>query len=540
MDINNINYNNESNNGNNGNRGKFSDRLKKMRIDRLKLRKGKSLRLEKKETFFVRFFRNVLKIFLAMPSVAISVIKTPEKKSINKVNVDSCEVNSINNKRKAVVSYEEKLVNDKENNINQNKVDRRIKVNKIREIDVEAIKKQKENYLLEKKKVYQEANENNVKNNEKTFAELKIKENSERVRIEKLQKEIIDLIKKKLVRNINELEILQSELYLLKEVNGEDLYLKDCQDQIKEIKKLLSKIKALKEKYDFLKDNVDFEYMLEYGDDLLIDKILELKDLCSSDDIKHVISDYKILDEYKFLYLKIDKLQEDVVKYEDYKNDKSEELKKRDFDFNRLKEDVYDVDRDKEGYDRFVKEQEMYLKNLESKLLNIDSHEYVSYKLKGFGQLVKNSFKYMGLLLVNPLKGLIPGIATQTVVTRNIIHNLYNNLEVQENRKMVYEAIDYSSSINIARNNLDSTLSMVNSTLEDIVRLKAKYMKDFGKYEYSLPGYRDTIKKINKMENAVLGSKIKIELMQSRMKQKELQNKDKMKRVKKLNSTNNN
>ena len=289
-----------------------------------------------------------------------------------------------------------------------------------------------------------------------------------------------------------------------------------------------------------MKDNVDFEYMLEYGDDLLIDKILELKDLCSSDDIKHVISDYKILDEYKFLYLKIDKLQEDVVKYEDYKNDKSEELKKRDFDFNRLKEDVYDVDRDKEGYDRFVKEQEMYLKNLESKLLNIDSHEYVSYKLKGFGQLVKNSFKYMGLLLVNPLKGLIPGIATQTVVTRNIIHNLYNNLEVQENRKMVYEAIDYSSSINIARNNLDSTLSMVNSTLEDIVRLKAKYMKDFGKYEYSLPGYRDTIKKINKMENAVLGSKIKIELMQSRIKQKELQNKDKMKRVKKLNSTNNN
>ena len=54
---------------------------------------------------------------------------------------------------------------------------------------------------------------------------------------------------------------------------------------------MLSKVNSLKEKYNFLKDNVDFEYMLEYGDDFLIDKILELKEICLNDDVKNVKQD---------------------------------------------------------------------------------------------------------------------------------------------------------------------------------------------------------------------------------------------------------
>lgn len=500
---------------NNGNKGKFSERLKKMRRDRLKLQKGMPLVDGEEENLFIRGGRNILKIALALPSVAYSVVKSNDKDDTSN--------------KKTVLDNDLELTD-----VEQVKIDKKIKVNKIREIDIASLKKQRGQYLKEKKTVIQNksiGNVNTINNNDN----LKTQH-----RVVKLQKEIIDLIRKKLVKNINELEVLQSELYLLREVNGEDLYLKDCQENIKEIKKLLSKIKSLKEKYDYLKDNVDFEYMLEFGDDLLIDKILELKDICTGADIKYTIDNYKILEEYKFLYLKIDKLQEDTIKYEDYKREKEEELKKRDIDFDKLKKNVYDIDKDNDRYDRFVREQELFLKNLESKILNIDSYEVVTYRLKGFNQLLGNSFKYLGLLLVNPLKGLIPSIATQTVVTRNIVHNLYNNLEWKENKKMVYEAIDYSTSINVAMNSLDKSLSLVDSTLEDIVRLKNKYHQEFSIYEYSFSGYRDVIKKINKIENAVMGSKIKIELMQQRMKEKEKQNVDKMKKVKKLNSSINN
>jgi len=521
MNTNNINNDNNADSAdNNGNRGKFSDRLKKIRRDRLKLRKGIPLKDEMvdkgitEENIFKRSGRNVLKIALALPVVAYSTIKSNRKEGLSTISVDS--INSV-----------------EENSFEQEKFKRKIKVNKIREIDVSLLRKQRGIILQERNKgVLTHVTDDEMD------CELKKLENEKKIKA--LQKEIINLIKKKLVKNVNELEVLQSELYLLKEVTGEELYLKDCQDNIKEIKKLLSKVKALKEKYDFLNDNVDFEYMLEYRDDLLIDKILELKEMCSNDDIKYIVDNYKILDEYKFLYLKIDKLYEDTVKYDEYKKEKEEELKKRDIDFDKLKRDVYDTDVDKDRYERFVREQEIFLNDLESKILNIDSHEEVTYRLKGFNQLLGNSFKYLGLLLVNPLKGLIPSIATQTIITKNLIHNLYNNLEWKEKRKMVYEAIDYSESINIAINNLDSTLSLVNSTLEDIVRLKDKYNSEFSKHQYSFSNYRDVIKKINKMENAVLGSKIKIELMQQRMKEKEKQNADKMKKVKKLNSSMNN
>ena len=499
--------NNNENNGTTGNKGKFSERLKKIQRD--KRNKTNNVANNTAENIIVYGGRNILKVILALPSMVYTATK---------VNNDSKTVDSIDN----------------EYLIDENTDKRKLKVNKIKNMDVSFLRKQKEVFLREMKKytINKGVEQYKVKNNNHYSSDTE-------VRIVKLQKEIIDLIKKNLVKNINELEVLQSELFLLRELNGEDIYLKNCQEDIKEIKKMLSKIKSLKEKYDYLKDNVDFEYMLEYNDDLLIDKILELKELCSSDDIRYVVDNYRLLNEYKFLYLKIDKLQEDTVKYEEYRNLKAEELEQRDIDFDKMKNDIYDIDKENVRYDNFVREQELFLKELEGKISKIDSYEKVSYRLKGFNQLLSNSFKYLGLLLINPLKGLMPGIVTQTLVTKNVISNLYNNLEWEENKKIIYEAIDYSTALNAAMSNLDMTSMIIDSTLEDISKLKNKYMKDFSKYEYSFSSYRDAIKKINKMENAVLGSKIKIEKMQQRMKEKERQNENKLKMVKKLNSSQN-
>ena len=135
------------------------------------------------------------------------------------------------------------------------------------------------------------------------------------------------------------------------------------------------------------------------------------------------------------------------------------------------KNDLYDIDLEKEKYEDFVRRQEMLLKELNEKVCKIDSYEKVTYRLNGFNQLLANSFKYLGLLLVNPLKGVVPAIAVQTVITKNIVKNLYNNLEWEESRRMVYDAIDYSSTINNAINDLDYTGRIVDGTLEDIVNL---------------------------------------------------------------------
>lgn len=538
---NNINNNTESGNGNNGNRGKFSDRLKKMRRDRLLKRRNSNFTDTEEDSVIKRGGRNVLKILLALPSVIYSNIKYG--KNVN----DDLKV--INNDVNSNLNYYNNIDNVVDNAVletsEQKETARRIKVNKIRDMDVSLLKKQKELYVTQQKK-QRETNPQDIIYTTSLGIDKTMpggndnKVNETELKVINLQKEIIDLIKKKLIKNINDLEILQSELFLLKELTADDIYFKKCQEDIKEIKRLLSKVKVLKEKYDYLKDNVDFEYMLEYEDDLLVDKILELKSICFSDDIRYTIDNYKILEEYKFLYLKIDKLQDDTIKYEEYKNNKAEELKERDIEFDKLKNDIYDVDRENDRYNSFVLEQELFLKKLENKISHIDSREEVTYRLKGFNQLLGNSFKYLGLLLLSPLKGLIPGIATQALITRNMVSNLYKNLELEENRKMVYEAIDYSNLLNNAISNLDDTSSLIDATLSDIISLKEKYKKDFCKYEHSVSGYKDAIKKINKMENAILGSKIKIANLQAKMKEKERKNSNKLKIVKKLNDSVNN
>lgn len=507
-------YNEDSNNGNNGHKGRFRERLQKIRKERLNFNNRSDV--NKNEFFLLTFGRNILKITLALPSVVYSNVvikgKKEKKKQGNKVIIkeDNISNDSIFDNK---LEYDD-IVFSKINH--SGNVDRRIKINKIKDIDISLLKKQREYYMDNKNVI----------------------DNKENIEIQRIQKQIINLIKKKLINNINELEILQSELYILNQMGLGDNYLNECQYDIKEIKKLLSRINSLKEKYNYLKNNVDFEYMLEYDDNLLIDKILELKEICSKGDVKNIVDNYKILNEYKFLYLKIDKLEEDTIKLQEYKDNKVKELKNRDINFEELKNKIYNLDNDKEKYINFVNKQDLFLRGLEEKISKIDSYEQVTYRLKGFNRLLGNSFKYLGLLLINPLKGVVPGIVSQTLITKNVVKNLYNNLEWQENKKMVYEAIDYSSSIKNAINDLSNTSSLIDTTLEDIVLLKEKYKKEFSKYENSFSEYNEAIKKLNKIENSVLNSKIKLGMIQTRMKEKEKINDNKLKKVKELNNKN--
>ena len=201
---------------------------------------------------------------------------------------------------------------------------------------------------------------------------------------------------------------------------------------------------------------------------------------------------------------------------------------------------MYNVDRTNEEYNSFVKNQNEFLNDLDNKIAKIDSYEEVNYKLKGFNQFLFNSFKYVGLLMLSPLKGVIPSIATETLITKNVVGNLYNNMEWEENRRRVYSAIDYSGIINGAINDLDYTSRIVDGTLEDIVNLKIKYNEEFKKYQGDFLEYEEVIRKINDMENKILGNKIKIEIMRKKMLEKEKQNSKKLELVKELNNKNQN
>ena len=537
-----------------GNKGKFSERIKKIAINK---NKRKKTDIEDSD----ELYKNFLKVVAAIPLLVydnVVNVNSENQKSISeksKINDEKKDFEKqvlsdesidritykIADRTTDSIAYQlpdratDKISNEIKKDglseiadkrvsaIDTNGVKRKKYAELINQIDVSLIKKRQDEY-------YNNANIDNNKDEKET-------ENDNIEQSRELEKKIINRIKKYLIKTVNELEILQSELYLVSEVNGDSKTLKECQATLDEVKKMLCKIDILKKKYDFLKDNYDFEYMLEIDDNDLIENIIELKDKFSNNEVKAVVDDYKLLDVYKYLYLRIDKLEEQTAQFEEYKENQLLELKERDINFDKLKSDVYNIDRINDSYELFVKNQKDYLDGLNDKISKIDSYERVNYKLKGFNEFLFNSFKYVGLLMLSPLKGVIPSIATETLLTRNIVGNLYNNLEWQESRKMVYEAIDYSSEINNAIDDLDYTDRVVSGTLEDIVNLKIKYNEQFKKYQGDFSEYEAVIGKINDMENKILGNKIKIEIMKKRMLEKERQNSKKLELVKKLNDS---
>ena len=505
----------------NGHIGRFAERLRKIRLNRFKNKK-QQIELEDSNIMYSNF----TKIVAAIPLMVYdNVFDKSVNKNMNKVilNDDNSIISdNVNNNRK----YEFNNFDFKGNVDNDRKKKREI----IESINVSSMKK-KQNFLYKLgNNIELNDNKDNVNQDDDELLEDKIKE---------LEKKIINLIKKDLIVMVNEYEILESELYILNEINGDEKTLIECRKNIDEIKKMICKIDILKSKYEFLKDNYDFEYFMEMDNNELYENIMELKKLVDNDRVKLMVEDYKLLDAYKYLYLRIDKIHEDCEEYESEKVEKVKELEKRDIDFEKLKSKVYNVESFNESYDSFVREQNRLLKELEENIGNIDKNEFIDYKIVGLGDLIINSFKYLTLLMMNPLKGVLPCISTQTLITRNVVSNMYKNLKVEEDRMVVYHTEDYSSVISNAINDIDGTNRRVDDVLDNLVRMKMWYNDQFKQYQGDFSQYNDVIRRINDMENKILGNKIKIEIMKKKMREKELENQEVLKRVRKLNEREN-
>lgn len=512
------------------NKGKFGERLKRIlfyrRNRKIKNRNDNSLRCEDSQ----EIYNNFVKVVNVIPAVVFGNITSQQLQNVeltstsNNVNQEKFKNNDVNHKfsdkkftvENAFVDNEGVTLNKK--SIQDERIDavrefKKKNRNIISNIDVLSMKKRQKHSYRHKM--------------------LSVESKDERIKV--LEKSIINLIKKDLIKIVNEMEILQSELYVLSEVNGDNKTLNECQNKLNEIKSIICKVDKLKEKYDFLRDNYDFEYLLEIDNNDLVNKIIELRDNFGKEELTVVAEDYKLLDVYKYLYLKLDDFQDKNLEFEKKKEEEKLKLKERDIDFEELKTKVYNIGYTNRNYDYFVQAQNEILKELDTKISKIDSYEQVEYHLKGFDELLKNCFKYFGLLMVNPLKGLIPAIATETIITSNLIKNLYKDLSWEKTEKTVYEAIDYSGVIKDAIIDLDSTSRIVDATLDDIVRLKMEYNNKFKMYQGDFYEYRDVMHKINDMENKILGNKIKVEIMRKKALEQQMENSNKMKLVKELN-----
>lgn len=494
MDVNNI--INDNNNGSSGDsvRGKFRDRLRLIRINRFK--KYKNI---KNDDFVVDRVKEIDRLVNNDDRVNIKKRFVIGKSSVKRKFISLTWFNLFKIKviNKVMNEERDRFVRGVIRRIKETAGDR----NYIRYVRVSGKKKKNENVVNEE-----------IKNKEVKKNELKIK--------------IVRKIKRDLEKKNAELEVLEHELFLIKEKNDKEVDLDRVKDIKREIGVIRDKIDNIIGNYNIYRDSYD---VIGIDNSDIVDDIIAYKDLVGKDSIK---VDYELLDEYRDLYNRLVNINLVVDRVVDDNKDKVSLLSDRDYKFYNMKNQVTLMNDKLKECDYQISKQKLYLKMLMKKIDDIERSEYSTYRLKGLDDLVANTINYVSLLMISPLAGLIPSIYINTLATRKMIKNIYSNLKFEKVDHVRYESVNYDFEIRNKLNDLDYTYDMVDDTIKLIDKLKMDMVREFG----NINGVSDTLGKLDVIRDKVVSNRDKMDVVKKKLVASKKINDDKLIMVKKLNN----
>ncbi len=372
--------------------------------------------------------------------------------------------------------------------------------------------------------------DNNKVNNFAFKSKMKKEKNTD------LNSKIVSDISKYLIKSINNLDTIESDLYILSKFDGNRESLDKCREYIAKLHALQNKLEKIRKQFNILKDNIDFDDILEFDDKILLDKLIDFRDSIDNNIAMQTTKNYKLLDEYKYLYTRIDKVVNDAYVLEKEVNDRKTDLEKANINFDEFQRKTYSFDKLEDETIRALERQDKILMDVADKVSNINVVKKVDYIYKGFLDVFLNGMKLVGLYMLSPLKNSIPGIAAATVATKKTMSNLINTMNVEKKIKYIYSATDYSMTLSIAINDLSNLDNLISSTLSDISTIKRELISKFSSYSSTLPKYNNVLNKINKMEKIMINNQIKVRVLSDKMRSKKKSNEETLVKVRKLNS----
>lgn len=372
----------------------------------------------------------------------------------------------------------------------------------------------------------------NSQSNKEYEEDLKFSEKS--IPNDSLEVKIFLKLEKELVRLKNECEIIESEEYLLNKYEKDyDIYLK-AQEINKKIEKLLEDLNQINKKFNLLKNNNPIENPLLFDDSLLIDDIISYRNKITKEKEKTIPIKIKLLNEYKYLYENLDKLIEKTEEIKEISNNRVQELSSRDKNFKNAKNKIVNLSEIETCCNLMIEKNNKYLEELSTKVTKIDEKKYIETKLKGMNGFLSTSLRYITLLTLTPLRGLLPGIGARTVATRRLLKNMLENMHYEKTEKIVYSLNNYENEIINKINDIDSVGQNIDFALEDVAKLKEEFRNYY--FKYNLEEYRKAYKKIEIIEKNILNDKEKIDIIKQKLiKNKEL-NRTTLVKVRRLNS----
>lgn len=532
--------NTEDNGSNNGGIfSKFQERLKKIRIARSKRKKAQEEFIKEKVQEIRKEVQSDNTVYKrcrvgvgekTVKKISKANVKKIRDKDIDKVIVDIRDTKNERNypkKRVGDISKEKLNVvgvvdaNDKIKNV-KNRINKNIKLND----KVNDIRENKPN--LSKKKVGVNCSYNSK-------IDIKNLGNDEKEELIKLKgAEIIDKIKLSFESRLDELAVIESELYLISQKQDETIELTKINELKKKINELINDINKIIGEYNLYKKNYYLDNVIDLDDNILVDDIISYRDLLDSlDGEKKFVKEYKALEEFKVLRGSLDDIKHKTELIKEENEEKIEKFGIRDNKYNNIKIEMANVKKISNECNKEIAKQNKYFVDIMSKVSKINKEEYVTYHMKGIGSLVGQSLKYMGLMVLSPFAGLIPSIAIQTVATKKMIGNIYQQLNPEEVKHIRYSAINYESELNKHLTDINYTEDLLDDTLNDIKRLKEDFLFI---YNSRLPGYEETLRNIAKIEKMLVHNKNRVDMVKKNLKKSKKMNDKKLSLVKELNS----
>ena len=351
--------------------------------------------------------------------------------------------------------------------------------------------------------------------------------------LEILEKDLILRIQLGFEDKLDDLEVLEGQLFLLFEEEKNALVIEQIRVLKKKISLFVEELNRIIDQYNAYKRNYYIDNVIDIDDSVIADDLVRYRMILDyKDDEKGFVGKFKKLEEFKRLYVGLNDVKGRVSELKDKVKEKDILFKERDGKYRDILNGMLDVNNINKSCNEEMERQNDYFERLMKDISDIKSERYITTHIRGLGDLASMSIRYLGLLMLSPLRGTIPGIGIQTLMARNMIVNMYNNIHVERVEHVRYYAKDFERDINDKLNDIDYTSLLIDDALEKIDSLSSDFMLQ---YQSNIPNYDDTLNKISKIRRVIVRNQNKINKIKNNFLKSKKVNEEKLIRVRELN-----
>lgn len=363
-----------------------------------------------------------------------------------------------------------------------------------------------------------------------------INSNNNSYNIQILESKILSKVETIINDYKNKLEIIGTDIYVLNTYIEDNKTKEKCKQEKEQIQSIIEKINKIKEQYKILKSkNIELDY-LGIDNSLLIDDIYKYKKLVNNiNDISKYQDKYKKSEIFLETNSLLETIENSIKKLEKSNKNKMNKISIDEKKFIEIKDNLFKYSFEFSRFNNFIEGQNSIIENMKDKVGEINSYEKKITKFIGYDKLLFNNLKYISLLLLSPLKGLFPVIATSTLATKSTIDLLKKQVNIEESKQIVYTAENYEKQITTNISSVNDMKYLISSSISDIKKIKEKLQQD--KSLSSSLEYKNIMGKINDIEIVLNNNKNKLDIIETKLNGYKKINSDKLVKVRKLNES---